>query len=822
MFLISFVVVWNLVDFSTPAFDPLREQWEVSIVSNPYYQSYILPVHDRYVPVVSKIRDDFIVPVYSKTSELVAPIYNKAIGVIGSKYQVLLGAHVDNAINKFTSSPIYLKYGEKVTSIYNKSFESGIQFTQLAFEKLAIYSVKGSKSFKIFYAKALNESNKIGKQLEAYSTDLLVLIKTKVIPTLHKLKNDTIKYSIFAFEKIVEYSNKLIISTKSFYSGKINPFISKNIIPKINLFYSKFVEKHYNAYLQPYVILIKAQITKYYNLLRVNEILSLSKDLLNSSYKELDERFSEIQDEETPVINIGKPLRTYKDVETEETTTDVETEYKAAETKVETTEASTETKTDVKHVEVKKDEDNAEVVLSLGDEISNWEYFINETILNIFKNFEISIEGLEEKLLTETKPQITEKLQNLSRKLQLDYIDVNKVIYNIDSHPAILENGEPVELDKGGKIIDHRISRQEFRDLLAIYKDFAAAEAENIQEFLTSKIKELENDIDVERKLIIDIYEEFAEVSITEFSKKMMYSTYSNKFNKISNAEKIEDSDSENFKDWKQYIKVKNYLIEQRDALIKKQTELAAINKYIFEIQSTLKTFIHESGSYYAILRAKANIEFQEREGREKHNEEEELDETTTIVKVITQTIDNEGNVTPQAKPVEEEPTEETQDPAEGQPSEEVEIEEPIEEAVEEAADTEDLDEEIVTVKSTTTIVKFVTETIEDDEITTTVGPPVKTTIPEGYGENETSEEEETVETTVPVEETLEEIKEEIEEKINQIKEEIDEIKEHIEHVQEEEQKIQSIEYDGDVNVHQEDEDTVQEEDDIVQHQPDQ
>lgn len=663
MFLVlAFAAIRSTVDFSTKPFEPLRQQWDLStqkVTGNEFYQQNIVTLQSKVCPVVSQLQEKYVTPSYGKVNSFVV-----------GKYRALLADRLSLISDQVFASSIYQNYGDKVVALYKQIGELSKHYAQLVFENFARGVVNSTKGAQILYAYVVNNTRVLVGKIENFT-------KNSFIPTLLHAKQATVKYSIVTKEAFVEKSTIIVNGTKKqsifaleqvkkfsligyfktveFFHLHVCPFVATQITPRVQHFHKIYIQKYYDLYLKSYVDVVRFHAEKYCTLFRVNQILKLSKSLLSSSYDQLNQQFAKFTkvEELSTVLDTPKTAR----VTVAETTDFSNTE--AAETVQETPAASEEVEPEIPEevvvspeteeqkevgvdaaVQQDEDESEKEVVLSLTDEITNWEGFIDETIASIFKSFENSIADLEKAVLGKLQPEITARLQKLSKELNYNYSEVNKLIYNIDSHPAALENGDEVYLDKEGKIIDHEISREEFRALLNSNKDFASSESDSIHEYLVSHVKELESTIDAERKLIVDIYEEFAEVSINEFSKKMMYSTYANSFKKIAkNADAVEE-ETENFSDWKQYIQVKNRLIQQRDELISKQFPLTELNKYLKEIQFTLKSFIHEAGDYYAILRAKANIEFQQREGRNAALEKQLAgDEDVTIKSTVIKTV---------------------------------------------------------------------------------------------------------------------------------------------------------------------------------------
>lgn len=630
--ILSYLVFFT-VDFSTPEIKAACAHLESSLdnfKNHKYYNEYVIPVKSQLDPFISGANEKYISPSYTKVSHAAV-----------DKYHVYLSRHIDKVVDKVVSTSVY----DKIISQKPQM----IKYYQLANEK-----AKYLNTFVIRYILiGLNDLKVKSNYYYTFSKPLVIdFYHNKAIPCSKTARVKSVELAIIAKAHMIEFYKFIKLWIFEIYSQHIVPFYHEQITP--------FFKSNYNQYLKKYIDPLVIHVTKYYNLLRVGKIITFSRKCFSSAYDRIfkyDKSKATTRASDSTVATSDSPTNFEEETEVpiiEVTPDSPGTEDDKGEATPETF-AETETVSSYGSVsrssgdslETTKDEENAKLTLSLSDEIFAWRSFIDSTVENFFKNFEKSITTLEKEKLDEAKPHISSLLSNLSQISNTDYAYINRVIYDINSTSVILENGEEAELDPSGKLIDHKISRQEFRDLLKDKSEVLKELADEVNTELKSYVSQIEELLEVERKLIVDIFEEFAEVSINEFSKKMMYSTFSNSFKKI-NQEGLEDDD-ENFSDWREYVKAKNYLIKKREELIQTNPDFELIDKLISEVAFTLRTLEQDSGNGFAILRAKANLAFQAREARERAVEEAiEAGEkiTKTLLTTVTASIGSDGEVT--------------------------------------------------------------------------------------------------------------------------------------------------------------------------------
>lgn len=588
------------IDYQADEFDGVREQWSY-VQSNPYYvqiEAYVSPIYSS---------------IY-KNEHLSSAVQNIKTRT-DSIYVDHIKEYVDVANDNVINSPVYQTVKPYIYEYYGV-LNQHLRALNNYITYYAAYSSYEVVKFFNHYVLGMFDYDYSAK-LECWKRCSLKFYNHQLLPIVNVIGGHTVRYAIIAAEHvelIVRYSFAQI---NTFLHHYVCPFFQSFIAPHLNHFYQSQVEPHYIKYVNPYiqshfkpfyfrfvepsVNCVIGQVSKYYNLLKLEQALGLSKELISNSYKNALSYFQEKEIDKSHQLQIID-LDGDNDLEIIEGSNDS------------------------KH-------------LSLAQNLEGWKEYMDQRIYSFFSDFENEVEELEEAKISQYQPEITQLLQKLSVDLHHDYNEINKVISIINSHQAFLENGEEVELDSAGNVIDHQITRQEVRDLLKEGQDKGGAGSERVNNKLRELVSLIEIEIDDIRHTQVDTFEDFYVIAIKEYSENIMASDYADSFQKY-NKEDAGDDMSE----WRAYAKIKKNLIKKRDELTQFKPALLKLEKLLGEIKYTLKTFQHEQGSYYSLLRAKANIEFQTREKREREELEliergESAENEEEIVGTLTQTF---------------------------------------------------------------------------------------------------------------------------------------------------------------------------------------
>lgn len=248
-------------------------------------------------------------------------------------------------------------------------------------------------------------------------------------------------------------------------------------------------------------------------------------------------------------------------------------------------------------------------------EINYWENKVNKTMVLALNNLKIEMKPKIDEIINNIKPEISDTLQDLQKTNYEQYQLIHRKISQIN------KDYEEIKLTNNSLI--ETITRQEIRDDISNCTKISEDASAKIQEILNNnheKILTIFYDI---LQDTIDILETSSESIINEFKNQLNYFIYQSE---------LKDYDDEiNWTIWKKYHKIKESLFEFRDNLIKDADDYQLDNKknidklttdslnewdnYLKNIEFHLNFLIRDNIEFLQLIRAKANIAFQMREG---------------------------------------------------------------------------------------------------------------------------------------------------------------------------------------------------------------
>ncbi|KAK5781330.1 hypothetical protein RI543_001171 [Arxiozyma heterogenica] len=241
--------------------------------------------------------------------------------------------------------------------------------------------------------------------------------------------------------------------------------------------------------------------------------------------------------------------------------------------------------------------------------ITVFDKLVNETIVDITNQTETSLKPKFHSFMNETKTyfkNITSATNDIDCKMEIDPV-----------------TGKAIYFDKDGvtqleKYIDRQYVRDIFHDLNQMNNQFV----DMVHNELKLLMDQVNGKVELLRKDYIDIYEEWANVMVNEWSKRLVYADIVN-----ANTNDV-DNDMSNNDNWRNFLRVKEQIIQSRDELLNHKVILDYVETFIRRVEFSLKMLLKENGEYTYILRSKANLAFQKREKEEaelKRQLEEEL-----------------------------------------------------------------------------------------------------------------------------------------------------------------------------------------------------
>lgn len=212
-----------------------------------------------------------------------------------------------------------------------------------------------------------------------------------------------------------------------------------------------------------------------------------------------------------------------------------------------------------------------------------YQLLLDKTLEEARVDFETQVSNLSHKFAEGLHATFVDKLKSLGASVTVDYGTLHELLQRINTHLAPEMEGH--------------VSRQEFRDALEEKRSSIGEKAEAIAADIEKTKAEFVSKVADIRTSILEALEEFSDSSLNAYSAEI-----------VNN-----DSD---WSEWKKFKALKSQLITFRDELI--NYDIDSVDREFANSINGIKTqvniLLNEGGSYLAILRAKANLEFQTRE----------------------------------------------------------------------------------------------------------------------------------------------------------------------------------------------------------------
>lgn len=222
---------------------------------------------------------------------------------------------------------------------------------------------------------------------------------------------------------------------------------------------------------------------------------------------------------------------------------------------------------------------------------------LKTTIESASKDFNLEIDQLNERFINKLHNEFQPALQQLSRDLTSGYDNLEKMIDNVNRF----------------KSADHEshVSREIYRSAHRIKGEEVDAQIEEIKSKVDKFVESYLDEVLRVRVGILETLEEFADSTLNAYANEII-------------------ANGDDWEEWKKYKAIKKELVDFRDKLIiEKPNE--SFNKALNALKHEIYVLHNEAGSYLAILRAKANVEFQQREAEERENERKAKEEQRIV-----------------------------------------------------------------------------------------------------------------------------------------------------------------------------------------------
>ncbi|KAG7907289.1 hypothetical protein KL906_003976 [Ogataea polymorpha] len=264
-------------------------------------------------------------------------------------------------------------------------------------------------------------------------------------------------------------------------------------------------------------------------------------------------------------------------------------------------------------VETDKTDDVSETLTEAEPTLTKYNKMLKGVTQDALNDFESQVAQVDENAYDKIYNQLRPKLRELGELVNRNYDEAHVMIHDINHNT------------------DKYVTRQDMRDLLKRLSESLTEKGVEITEDFKKYEQEFSDEVLRVRTSILETLEEFSESTLNAYSTEIV-------------------KNGDDWKEWKNYKELKKELIQTRDLLLSSTPKLERVTKLLNELNRTLGALVNDGESYLAILRAKANIEFQ---AREKAEREAEQESTSTIMLYDTVVLDekNQPVSTIHAKP---------------------------------------------------------------------------------------------------------------------------------------------------------------------------
>ncbi|KAL6938497.1 hypothetical protein ACO0OL_001038 [Hanseniaspora opuntiae] len=217
---------------------------------------------------------------------------------------------------------------------------------------------------------------------------------------------------------------------------------------------------------------------------------------------------------------------------------------------------------------------------------------VDEMSAKMIKAMKEQMENLETAKISEMKPQYVEKIQKINQLANDRMAELSTMIREINNCNLVEEK---YYYNKTNSECEYApISRKGFRDYFQETKDILQ---EQVQDDLANKLEEL-------KLVYVDTFEDWGDSTIEKLKGILTY----------ENIAQGSKEDQEMLLQWQKLTSLKNEIIKKRDSLVELQLDFKAMQDFVEELKKNIGVLAHEGGDRLYIIRAKANLEFQDRE----------------------------------------------------------------------------------------------------------------------------------------------------------------------------------------------------------------
>lgn len=466
---------------------------------------------------------------------------------------------------------------------------------------------------------------------------------------------------------------KLSYKTNDIFSNQVRPFIRVYLV-KIENSSSYLILKHYFHEYKLDVI-VDCISRSYKDLMDVNSFQEKS-DFLKTEFKNLmhfktdkvpkanDEEVAEVVKDILEEITSPVVLSTSisESIVTDSTITSAQADSSIDESDSDSDEPITILLTSTRYVTLKTETNEPSFVdNSIGrkieEEINYWENKVNKTLNSALKNLSKDMSSSVNSSIERIKPKLSDQFTQIQQTNYKHYQELNKMINAIDKDSAQIQEEDRI-IESSDDSNREYFSRQDMRDKISESLTYCESEINDIKESMNKNHHEILRDYFKEIQETIDVLESFAELTIQEFSNRLHALIAI-----LENEQEFDDAIT--WKAWKRFHKIKQDIFNARDLLFNQANDyqndfsidvipvgLENWSAYMKNVYFHANFLTNDNEEYLKLVRAKANVAFQLREGlidkleESKKTDSQDFDQSSTTEGSATQATEDEQAAT--------------------------------------------------------------------------------------------------------------------------------------------------------------------------------
>ena len=226
------------------------------------------------------------------------------------------------------------------------------------------------------------------------------------------------------------------------------------------------------------------------------------------------------------------------------------------------------------------------------------------------------MEDLEKSKIKEMKPIYVEKIKQINQLANDRMAELSTMIREINN--CELVNGTYYYNKTNSECEYAPITREKFRGYFNETKTILQQHSKDLVEIdYKTDLIELEKKLDDLKLLQVDTFEDWGDSTIEKLKEILTY----------ENIALGSQEDQKMLSKWQELTSLKNEIIKKRDVLVELSLNFEAMQEFVKELKKNIGVLAHEGGDRLYIIRAKANLEFQERE-KPKAAEKKEVEQS--------------------------------------------------------------------------------------------------------------------------------------------------------------------------------------------------